>query len=142
MVLAPSAIQNMPAYLRDGSHSCTSICARMCAPRNYSGPRVSDQRNSRQGNKYRFGEVVDNERSITTTRKQYSAQFQARVAMEALRGERTLSQLGSQFEVHPIQIEMARPRWNNCRRSSGMGGPANRTMLRRTTTQRRRKSAG
>jgi len=117
MVLAPSAIQNMPAYLRDG-------------------------RNSRQGNKYRFGEVVDNERSITTTRKQYSAQFQARVAMEALRGERTLSQLGSQFEVHPIQIEMARPRWNNCRRSSGMGGPANRTMLRRTTTQRRRKSAG
>jgi hypothetical protein len=26
------------------------------------------------------------------------------VAVEAIRGERTLSQLGSQFKVHPIQI--------------------------------------
>jgi transposase-like protein len=41
---------------------------------------------------------------MTTTRKQYSAQFKARVAMEAIRGEKTLSQLGSQFKVHPMQI--------------------------------------
>ena len=41
---------------------------------------------------------------MTTTRKTYSPKFKARVAMEALRGERTLSQLGSQFKVHPIQI--------------------------------------
>ncbi len=41
---------------------------------------------------------------MTTTRKQYSPQFKARVAMEAIRGERTLSQLGSQFKVHPMQI--------------------------------------
>ena len=39
-----------------------------------------------------------------TTRKQYSPKFKARVAVEAIRGERTLSQLGSQFKVHPIQI--------------------------------------
>src|SRR5215831_8631161 len=41
---------------------------------------------------------------MTTTRKQYSPKFKARVAMEAIRGEKTLSQLGSQFKVHPIQI--------------------------------------
>ena len=38
------------------------------------------------------------------TRKQYSAKFKARVALEAIRGNKTLSQLGSQFKVHPIQI--------------------------------------
>ncbi len=41
---------------------------------------------------------------MTTTRKQYSPSFKARVALEAIRGEKTLSQLGSQFKVHPIQI--------------------------------------
>ena len=41
---------------------------------------------------------------MTTTRKQHSPKFKARVAVEAIRGERTLSQLGSQFKVHPIQI--------------------------------------
>jgi transposase-like protein len=38
------------------------------------------------------------------TRKQYSPKFKARVAVEAIRGDKTLSQLGSQFKVHPIQI--------------------------------------
>lgn len=41
---------------------------------------------------------------MTTTRRQHSPKFKARVAVEAIRGERTLSQLGSQFKVHPIQI--------------------------------------
>ncbi len=41
---------------------------------------------------------------MTTTRKQYSPKFKARVAIEAIRGDKTLSQLGSQFKVHPIQI--------------------------------------
>src|SRR6266699_1229212 len=41
---------------------------------------------------------------MTTTRKQHSPAFKARVAIEAIRGEKTLSQLGSQFKVHPIQI--------------------------------------
>jgi hypothetical protein len=38
-----------------------------------------------------------------TTREQCSAVFEARVVIEAIRGE-TLSQLGSLFKVHPIQI--------------------------------------
>jgi len=41
---------------------------------------------------------------MTTTRKQYSPKFKAKVAVEAIRGERTLGQLASQFHVHPVQI--------------------------------------
>ncbi len=41
---------------------------------------------------------------MTTTRKQYSPKFKAKVAVEAIRGERTLSQLAGQFQVHPVQI--------------------------------------
>jgi transposase len=44
------------------------------------------------------------EKSMTTTKKQYTPKFKARVAIEAIRGEKTLSQLGSHFRVHPIQI--------------------------------------
>ena len=41
---------------------------------------------------------------MTTTRKQHSPQFKARVVIEAIRSKKTLSQLGWQFKVHPIQI--------------------------------------
>ena len=41
---------------------------------------------------------------MTTTRKQYSPKFKARVALEAIKGEKTTSQLASQFHVHSVQI--------------------------------------
>jgi transposase-like protein len=41
---------------------------------------------------------------MTTMRKQYSPKFKAKVAAEAIRGERTLSQLASQYQVHPMQV--------------------------------------
>ncbi len=41
---------------------------------------------------------------MTTTRKQHSPKFKAQVVLEAIRGEKTLSQLGSPCKVHPIQI--------------------------------------
>ena len=41
---------------------------------------------------------------MTRTRKQYSAKFKARVAVEAIRGEKTLNQLATQYHVHPVQI--------------------------------------
>ena len=45
---------------------------------------------------------------MTATRKQHSPKFKAQVALEAIRGEKTLSQWGSPFKVHPIQIAKGR----------------------------------
>lgn len=38
------------------------------------------------------------------TRKNYSSEFKSKVALEALKGARTLSELASEYEVHPNQI--------------------------------------
>ena len=37
-------------------------------------------------------------------RKQHSAQFKAKVALEALKGQSTLNELASKYGVHPSQI--------------------------------------
>ena len=37
-------------------------------------------------------------------RRNHSAEFKAKVALAAVRGDRTLSKLASQFDVHPNQI--------------------------------------
>ena len=37
-------------------------------------------------------------------RKAYDDSFKSRVALEAIKGERTISEIASQFEVHPNQI--------------------------------------
>jgi transposase-like protein len=37
-------------------------------------------------------------------RKHYSAEFKARVALEAIRGERTISEIASTHSVHPNQV--------------------------------------
>ena len=76
---------------------------------------------------------------MTTTRKQYSAKFKARAAIEAIRGEKTLSQLGSQFKVHPIQIakwrksalEQPPELFVDGRKSKGRKGKRRATHLRR-----------
>ena len=37
-------------------------------------------------------------------RKQYSAQFKFKVAMEAARGLKTRAELASAYEIHPMQV--------------------------------------
>ena len=37
-------------------------------------------------------------------RKKYSSEFKSRVALEALKGGRTLNEIASQYDVHPNQI--------------------------------------
>jgi transposase len=40
----------------------------------------------------------------TTRRKRYSAEFKAKVALEAIRGEQTINELASHYELHPNMI--------------------------------------
>ena len=37
-------------------------------------------------------------------RKKHSGAFKAKVALEAVKGERTLNELAAHFEVHPTQV--------------------------------------
>src|SRR3954470_24816568 len=41
---------------------------------------------------------------MATQRQQYSAEFKARVALEALKGLKTVNELASTYGVHPTQI--------------------------------------
>jgi putative transposase len=41
---------------------------------------------------------------MSTQRKQYGAEFKARVALEALKGLKTVNELASTYGVHPTQI--------------------------------------
>jgi len=41
-------------------------------------------------------------------RKTYDAAFKAKVALEAVKGEKTITQIASEFKVHPNQIRLWR----------------------------------
>lgn len=39
------------------------------------------------------------------TRKSYSAEFKAKVALEAIKNDKTIAEISSKYEVHPTQIQ-------------------------------------
>jgi transposase len=39
-----------------------------------------------------------------TKRKRYSTEFKAKVALEAIKGEQTISELGSRYGLHPNMV--------------------------------------
>jgi transposase len=43
---------------------------------------------------------------LKRSRKKHSSQFKAKVAVEAIRGEKTIAELAAQYEVHPHQIHL------------------------------------
>jgi len=43
---------------------------------------------------------------LKQNRKQHSPAFKAKVAMEAIKGDETIAELASRFEVHPSQIRV------------------------------------
>jgi len=42
---------------------------------------------------------------MSKKRRNHSAAFKAKVALAAIKGEKTLSELASQYELHPTQIQ-------------------------------------
>ena len=45
---------------------------------------------------------------LPSQRKTYDAVFKAKVALEAVKGEKTIAQIASEFSVHPNQIRQRR----------------------------------
>ena len=44
-------------------------------------------------------------------RRNHTASFKAKVALAAVKGEKTLAELAQQFDVHPNQITQWKERW-------------------------------
>jgi transposase len=41
---------------------------------------------------------------MSRKRRQYSPEFKAKIALAAIRGEKTLSELAAQYEIHPAML--------------------------------------
>lgn len=50
-------------------------------------------------------------------RRNHSAAFKAKVAIAAIRGERTIAEIAEQFDAHPNQVTPWKVRWKVARRT-------------------------
>jgi transposase-like protein len=55
---------------------------------------------------------------MVSMRKQYDAAFKAKVALEAVKGEKTIAQIAGEFGIHPNQIQRWRRQLPELSRSS------------------------
>ena len=65
--------------------------------------------------------------------RHFSDEFKAKVALEALKGQKTVAELASEYEVHPSQINV----WRNIlkeRIASAFGGPDNKALKEKDET--------
>ena len=51
-----------------------------------------------------FGGGVANQQTVKKKRRIHSAEFKARVALEALKGIKTISQIAQDEGIHPVQV--------------------------------------
>ena len=42
---------------------------------------------------------------MSTQRRQHSAEFKARVSLEALKGQHTINEIAACYQVHPVQVQ-------------------------------------
>ena len=67
-----------------------------------SGPRIRSQRGCYDV--VGFGGGVANQQTVKKKRRIHSAEFKARVALEALKGIKTISQIAQDEGIHPVQV--------------------------------------
>ena len=52
------------------------------------------------------GTIPNLQKTVKMTRKRFSSEFKAKVAIEALNAHKTINELATEFDVHPTQINV------------------------------------